>query len=109
MALTKADMAEKLYEELLIGNDVSGTDHPRIMRAIEGFIPYSELQTLMQQLSAALDCQDCKRVREILINAVSGYNPTNGIDDLAWAAKNGATKPATADNVADIASHRPGA
>ena len=101
--------AEKLYEELLIGNDVSGTDHPRIMRAIESFIPYSELQTLMQQLSAALDSQDCDRVREILIDAVSGYNPTNGIDDLAWAAKNGAAKQPVADNVSDIASHRAGA
>ena len=101
--------AEKLYEELLIGNDVSGTDHPRIMRAIESFIPYSELQTLMDQLSAALDSQDCDRVREILIDAVSGYNPTNGIDDLAWAAKNGAAKQPTADNVSDIASHRAGA
>ena len=100
--------AEKLYEELLIGNDVSGTDHPRIMRAIESFIPFSELQTLMQQLSAALDSQDCDRVREILINAVSGYNPTNGIDDLAWTAKNGVATQPIADNVADIASHRAG-
>jgi len=101
--------AEKLYEELLIGNDVSGTDHPRIMRAIESFIPFSELQTLMQQLSAALDSQDCDRVRELLINAVSGYEPTNGIDDLAWAAKNGVATQPTADNVADITSHRAGA
>ena len=100
--------AEKLYEELLIGNDVSGTDHPRIMRAIESFIPFSELQTLMQQLSAALDSQDCDRVRELLINAVSGYEPTNGIDDLAWAAKNGVATRPIADNVADIASHRAG-
>ena len=98
--------AEKLYEELLIGNDVSGTDHPRIMRAIESFIPYNQLQIFMQQLSAALDSQDCDRVREILIDAVSGYNPTNGIDDLAWTAKNGAATQPAADNVSDIASHR---
>ena len=98
--------AEKLYEELLIGDDVSGTDHPCIMRAIESFIPYSELQTLMQQLSSALENQDCDRVREILINAVSGYNPSNGIDDLAWKAKSGVARLPVADNVADITSHR---
>ena len=98
--------AEKLYEELLIGDDVSGTDHPCIMRAIESFIPYSELQTLMQQLSSALENQDCDRVRKILINAVSGYNPSNGIDDLAWKAKSGIARAPIADNVADITSHR---
>lgn len=101
--------AEKLYEELLIGDDVSGTDHPCIMRAIESFIPYSELQTIMQQLSSALDNQDCDRTREILINTVSGYNPTNGIDDLAWKAKSKVATQPTTDNVADITLHRAGA
>jgi FlaA1/EpsC-like NDP-sugar epimerase len=40
---------EKLYEELLIGNNVSGTAHPMIMRAAEHFLPWSELSPLLEK------------------------------------------------------------
>jgi len=76
--------AEKLYEELMIGTDVSGTSHPRIMRANEEYIESAALLPLIEQLmqcSRSLD-RDC--VRQVLLDSVSGYKPTNGIDDLVW-------------------------
>ncbi len=76
--------AEKLYEELLIGRDVSGTNHPRILRANEEYIPIEELKPLIAVLRNC--CQELDRdgVRKALLASVNGYNPTNGIDDLVW-------------------------
>ena len=45
--------AEKLYEELLLGENVSGTDHPRIMRAQEDFVRQEVLLSLLDDLSLA--------------------------------------------------------
>ena len=74
--------AEKLYEELLIGENVSGTEHPRIMQAREDFLPSSELNPLLAALQQAAVELDCCAVRDILIRAVREYRPTNGVDDL---------------------------
>ena len=76
--------AEKLYEELLVGADVSGTDHPRILRAVESYIPYQLLAGLLKQLAAHLDNQDCPAVRDTLRQLVESYKPTNQMDDLLW-------------------------
>ena len=51
--------AEKLYEELLIGNNVSGTEHRSIMRAEEDFLPWEELKPLLDQLWTACQRLDC--------------------------------------------------
>src|SRR5690606_10370068 len=53
--------AEKLYEELLIGSNVTGTDHPRILRAVEHSLPWERVRQLLEQLLVALDSYDCKR------------------------------------------------
>jgi FlaA1/EpsC-like NDP-sugar epimerase len=76
--------AEKLYEELLIGDNVSGTHHPRIMRANEEYIEYDSLTPLLEELRLSLQQLDRDRVRDVLLRSVSGYTPTNGIDDLVW-------------------------
>jgi FlaA1/EpsC-like NDP-sugar epimerase len=77
--------AEKLYEELLIGTDVSGTRHPRILRANEEKLAADELATLINQLHAAMQAQDRIAVRSTLKKLVSGYTPSNGIEDLVWS------------------------
>ena len=77
--------AEKLYEELLIGENVSGTDHPRIMRAREDYLPSEELYPLLADLDAAISILDREGVRAVLQRAVKEYAPSNGIDDLVWA------------------------
>lgn len=76
--------AEKLFEELLIGTDVSGTSHPRIMRANEFYLPWDELLPLLEELRVAATHLDRHQAREVLKRAVGGYEPLNGIDDLVW-------------------------
>ena len=76
--------AEKLYEELLIGSNVSGTQHPRIMRATEDYIDYEDLNALLEDLRWSSQKLDRDRVRKVLLHSISGYAPTNGIDDLVW-------------------------
>jgi FlaA1/EpsC-like NDP-sugar epimerase len=80
--------AEKLYEELLIGNDVSGTEHRSVMRAEEAFLPWDELKPLLDQLWTACQRLDCAKVREVLLRAVVGYSPTKEVEDLVWRQRN---------------------
>lgn len=75
---------EKLYEELLIGDNVSKTDHPRIMCAQEHVIPWSELEQMLATLEQATKNDDFEQVRRILADAVSGFIPQCEIEDLLW-------------------------
>jgi FlaA1/EpsC-like NDP-sugar epimerase len=59
---------EKLYEELLIGDQATGTEHPRITLALEQSIPINELEDLMARLKDACESLDGKLVREIVGN-----------------------------------------
>jgi len=77
---------EKLYEELLIGDNVSETSHPRIMRAEEQIIPWVELEKMLETLEKAAKDDDFVRVREVLKRAVSGFVPQCEIGDLLWKA-----------------------
>lgn len=76
--------AEKLYEELLIGSNVMGTEHPMIMRAVEDFLPWPRVSQYLEQLAAVIRSLDCARARELLMESVAGYTPANGVDDLVW-------------------------
>ncbi len=75
---------EKLYEELLIGDNVTTTRHPRIMRADEATLPWSELLKLLEKFEQACAERDSEKVRELLESAVTGYVPQCGIQDLMW-------------------------
>jgi FlaA1/EpsC-like NDP-sugar epimerase len=77
---------EKLYEELLIGGDVEGTEHPLIMRARETEIPWPLLEQFLKQLEDACINFDNIKVREILLLAVKEYAPQGGIEDMLWQA-----------------------
>lgn len=72
---------EKLYEELLIGNNPQPTNHPRIMRAQEDFLPWSELQQQLAALEMAVNNNDMGVVRLMLEQLVSGYIPNSEIVD----------------------------
>jgi FlaA1/EpsC-like NDP-sugar epimerase len=76
--------AEKLYEELLIGSNVTGTEHPMIMRAMEPHLPWPELREILVEMLDALNDFDCQRARELLIRTVSEYRPESDIQDLVW-------------------------
>jgi FlaA1/EpsC-like NDP-sugar epimerase len=75
---------EKLYEELLIGDNVSETSHARIMRAQEHVIPWAELEKMLMILDQATEDDDFERVRDVLANAVAGFVPQCEIEDLLW-------------------------
>lgn len=94
--------AEKLYEELLIGSNVSGTQHPRIMRADEESLSIDALNELLDALKAASDDFDYSRAREILMNAVKEYAPSNGIDDLVWSRKLASGGSSSSEHVIDF-------
>ncbi|ORU91649.1 MAG: capsular biosynthesis protein [Cycloclasticus sp. symbiont of Bathymodiolus heckerae] len=70
---------EKLYEELLIGDDVSNTAHEKIMRANEKSLHWEQLNVLIERLQWAVDENNDVEIRAILTEAVSGYKPQCGI------------------------------
>ena len=78
---------EKLYEELLIGDNVSKTTHPGIMRAEEQTISWTELNKMLSSLEDATNNDDFEQVRCILKKAVSGFAPQCEISDLLWRPK----------------------
>ncbi|MDP3010241.1 MAG: nucleoside-diphosphate sugar epimerase/dehydratase [Methylococcales bacterium] len=75
---------EKLYEELLIGDNVSKTSHPRIMRAKETMIPWSELEQMLKALELATKNDNFEQMRVVLQQAVVGFKPQCEIGDLLW-------------------------
>ncbi|MCH8499744.1 MAG: polysaccharide biosynthesis protein [Marinobacter sp.] len=75
---------EKLFEELLIGDDPQGTAHARIMKAREVFMPWEELEALLEKLKLASTAFDCQRVIDLILEAPTGYNPNGDVADLVW-------------------------
>ncbi|WP_033046583.1 MULTISPECIES: nucleoside-diphosphate sugar epimerase/dehydratase [Pseudomonas] len=72
---------EKLYEELLIGDNVVATQHPMIMSANEDHLPWEQLKAKLDDLMAAVTMDDYSRVRMLLRETVSGYAPEGEIVD----------------------------
>ncbi|MBS3186410.1 polysaccharide biosynthesis protein [Pseudomonas sp. PCH44] len=75
---------EKLYEELLIGDNVVATPHPMIMSANEDFLPWEALKEALDQLLAAVSRDDYVRVRQLLRETVIGYTPDGEIVDWIY-------------------------
>jgi FlaA1/EpsC-like NDP-sugar epimerase len=78
---------EKLFEELLIGESVTGTDHPKIMRAEEDALPWNELEQYLQELQGACKRMDIAAIRAILMKVVDGFNPKEGANHQVWQAE----------------------
>jgi FlaA1/EpsC-like NDP-sugar epimerase len=72
---------EKLYEELLIGDNPQPTQHARIMKAQEDMLCWSELQGLLRSLEDAMDRNDAAALRALLQACVQGYQPTGEVVD----------------------------
>lgn len=75
---------EKLYEELLIGDNVVATRHPMIMSANEDYLNWETLKGRLTDLLAAVDKDDYTSVRQLLRNTVSGYVPDTEIVDWIY-------------------------
>ena len=75
---------EKLYEELLIGDNPKPTSHSRIMKAHEQFIPWAELEGQLRSLEMALNMNDVGVIRLMMEKLVSGYIPSDEIVDWVY-------------------------
>ncbi|MDH1146516.1 polysaccharide biosynthesis protein [Pseudomonas mosselii] len=75
---------EKLYEELLIGDNVLGTRHPMIMSANEDCLPWEVLKQRIEALLAAIAKDEYPAVRQLLMGTVSGYTPSEEIVDWLY-------------------------
>lgn len=80
---------EKLFEELLIGLNVEGTEHPLIMRAQEAEVAWNVLEQLLRKLESAINRFDYEEVRSLLLQTVLEYAPQCGIEDFVWRAQRG--------------------
>jgi FlaA1/EpsC-like NDP-sugar epimerase len=72
--------AEKLYEELLIGENPQPTSHPRIMKAHEDFMAWEDLEPKLNALEAALNVNDVNAIRSMIHELVPGYIPSEIVD-----------------------------
>jgi FlaA1/EpsC-like NDP-sugar epimerase len=75
---------EKLYEELLIGESVTGTEHPKIMRAEEETLSWETLKPMIKRLEKACRDIDLPEIRSILMEAVDGFEPKEEACDPLW-------------------------
>lgn len=78
---------EKLYEELLIGNDPKSTMHPRIMKAHEDFISWTEFAAKLNALEIVLNVNDVGIIRLMMQQLVTGYIPNDEIVDWIYLAQ----------------------
>jgi len=76
---------EKLYEELLIGDNVSHTDNPLIMRAREELLTWDALEPILNNLQIAIQDCDQHKLRELLIELVPGFKPQCEISDILYS------------------------
>jgi len=79
---------EKLYEELLIGDNPQGTAHPRIMMAREVSMPWDEVEQTLNRLMRASHEFDCDEIMKILKTAPTGFAHNGDVADLVWCNGN---------------------
>jgi len=78
IAVTGLRPGEKLYEELLIGDNPEPTPHPRIMKAHEDFLPWAELLPQLDALRNAATAGDVPAIKSVLQQCVQGYGVATG-------------------------------
>jgi FlaA1/EpsC-like NDP-sugar epimerase len=74
---------EKLYEELLIGENTTGTGHPRIFKNNEPIVPFEELAAVLERLEDAIHRLDEAEMQDVLRSTVEGYVPAGGSRPVA--------------------------
>jgi len=85
--ITGLKPGEKLYEELLMGEAAAGTDHRKIMRAEEDFVPWAELRGALNTLEQACDAFDLETIKSFIENLVEGADLSAELVDLTVTAE----------------------
>jgi FlaA1/EpsC-like NDP-sugar epimerase len=75
---------EKLFEELLIGDNVNKTKHPMIMRSKEEMLSWDELSVMLRSLEGAVKDSNQEALRSLLMQIVPGFKPQCGIEDILY-------------------------
>ncbi|MDX1587867.1 MAG: nucleoside-diphosphate sugar epimerase/dehydratase [Oleiphilaceae bacterium] len=75
---------EKLFEELLIGDNPLPTSHPRILKAREKHLPWRDIERFLARLDTACHDFDCQAVLDLLMEAPTAFTPNGGLGDLVW-------------------------
>lgn len=75
---------EKLFEELMLGDKITGTSHPKILRAQEEWIPEEELRIHLIALRRACEAQDYQSLKALLGKLVMGFQSESADVDFAW-------------------------
>jgi FlaA1/EpsC-like NDP-sugar epimerase len=75
---------EKLFEELLIGDNPLPTSHPRILKAHEEFLPWDQLESKLNILNDVLESNNVPAIRSLLKELVPGYQPEGEVVDWVW-------------------------
>ncbi len=83
---TRPRPGEKLCEELVLGDNLTGTEHSRILRANEVELPLEKVECILNQLEDACSSYNVSAVRKILKDVIEGYAPECEIQDLVWIA-----------------------
>ena len=78
---------EKLHEELLLGENVTGTHHPMILRAEEPGAEFVNLQSMLSKLAEACAKGDCVAIRNLLQEFVPEYKSSSTLEDLVWKVR----------------------
>jgi FlaA1/EpsC-like NDP-sugar epimerase len=86
LTVTGLRPGEKLYEELLIGDDPKTTPHPRIMKAHEQYLSWPQLEQKLNTLSMAMSVNDVPMIRALLKDLVIGYQPSGEVVDWVHMA-----------------------
>ena len=87
IAITGLRPGEKLFEELLIGDNPQPTQHPRIMKANEDFAPWHKLQLQLDEINMAVQTNDVPKIRGLLQSLVPGYQPSDEVVDWVHMAE----------------------
>ena len=73
ISYTGLRLGEKLYEELLIGENTTGTEHPRILQSDEPFLSTEDLNRELEDLREAISLRDADAITRVLLRTVEGY------------------------------------
>jgi FlaA1/EpsC-like NDP-sugar epimerase len=90
---------EKLYEELLIGENDSPTRHPLIMSANEDGLTWEALSSYLEQVEQAIESNDVEKSRELLVEAVKGFTPQCDVADLVQKRNQKSADKSRNDNI----------